>query len=94
MRTGLTKTTRSWFYFVLSNLILMKHISTMQEDKAMLTYVIMSGMKLIENSILESVYEKAITHPSLINELCLRAGVEIFKEEEKLMCLKDLEFQM
>ena len=48
----------------------------------------MSRMKfnvvaVIENSILESVYGKAITHPSLITELCLRSRVEISKEEEK-----------
>ena len=54
----------------------------------MLTYAIASGMKfnvglVIENSILKSVNGKAITYPSLITELYLRAGEEISKEGEK-----------
>ena len=86
MRTGLTETTKLWFYFVSSNLISTKHVS--KKDKAIFTYAIVSGIKfnvgtVIENSILELVYGKAITHPSLIIELCLRAGVKISKNEEK-----------
>ena len=54
----------------------------------MLNYAIVSRFKLnvgkvIENSILDSDYGKFITHPSLITELCLRARVEISKDEEK-----------
>ena len=56
----------------------MKHVSTMQKNKVVLTYAIVSGLKfnlgiVIENSILELVYRKAISHQSLIIELCLRA---------------------
>ena len=66
----------------------MKHVSIMQKDKAILTYAIVSRFKfnvgmVIENSIMESVYGKAITHPSVITELCLLAGVEISRDEEK-----------
>ena len=88
MRTALTETTKLRFYFVSSKLIPTKHISIVKNDKAILTYDIVSGMKfnveeVIENSILKSVYGKAITYPSLIIELCLRAEVEISKDEEK-----------
>ena len=88
MRTGLTETTKSWLYFVFSKLILKKHVSTMQKDKAILTYAIVSGMKsnvgtIIENSILESVCGKAITHLSLITKHCLRVEMEISKDEKK-----------
>ena len=38
---------------------------------------------MIENPILESIYGKAITHPSLITEVCLLAGMEISKQKEK-----------
>ena len=64
MRMGLTNTVKSWFYFVSSKLIQTKHVSTMQKDKVILTYAIVSRMKfnvrvVIENSILELVYGKA-----------------------------------
>ena len=69
-------------------LIMTKHVSTVQKDKAMLTYAFVSRFKfnvgtMIENSILESVYEEAITQPSLFTELCLRAKVEMSKDEER-----------
>ena len=88
MRVGLTEIAKSLFYFVLSKLILAKHVITVKNDKAILIYAIVSEMKfnvgvVIENSILESVYDKTISHPSLITELCLRAKVEISKDEEK-----------
>ena len=76
------------YFWGVTKLIPMKHVSTVQKDKAILTYAIVSrfmfnvGM-VIENSIIESVYGKAITHPSLITELCLLAGVEISRDEEK-----------
>ena len=88
MRTRLTGTAKSWLYFVSSQLIPMKHVSTVQKDKAMLTYAIVSGFKfnvgaMIENHILESFYRMVIIHPSLITEFCLQARVEIAKDEEK-----------
>ena len=57
----------------------------------------MSGMKfnvgeVIENSILELVYRKGITHPSLITELCLRVEVKISKDEEKCLPMIHLLF--
>ena len=60
----------------------------MQKDKAMLTCAIVSGLKfnvgtVIENFILDSVYGKAITHPSLSTELCLKSKVEISKDKVK-----------
>ena len=63
-------------------------MSTVQKDKAVLTYAIVSEFKfivgtVIENSILELVYGKAITRPPLIIELCLLVKVEISKDEEK-----------
>ena len=63
----------------------------------MLTYAIMRKFKfnmltVIENSILESVYGKAITHPSLIIELCLGVGVEMSKDEEKFPPMIPLSF--
>ena len=97
MRTRLTETVKSWFYFVSSKLMPKKHVSTMQKDKAILTYAIVSGMKfnvgaVIENSILELIDGKLITHPSLIIELCLRVGVEISKDEEKIPPMIPLPF--
>ena len=78
----------SLFYFVSFKMTLTKHVSIVQNDKAILTYAIVSGMKfnvgaVIKNFILELVYGKAITHPSLITKLCLRVRVEISKDEEK-----------
>ena len=80
-----------------SKLIPTKHVSTVQKDKAILTYVIVSGFKLtvgtvIQNSILEVVYRKALTHPSLIIELCLLVEVEISKDEEKCPPMVPLPF--
>ena len=88
LRTVLTKTAKSWFYFVSSKLIPAKHVSIVQKDKAMLPYVVVSKFKfnvgmVIENSILESVYRKAITHPPLITKLYLRAEVNMSRDEEK-----------
>ena len=88
---------KSWFYFVSSKLILTKHVSIVQKNKDLLTYAIVSGMKfdegaVIEKSILESIYGKVFTHPSLIIELYLRAKVEISKDEEKLPPMIPLPF--
>ena len=47
---------------------------------------------VIENSILELVYGKAITHPSLITELRMRAGVEISRDEENRLPMIPLPF--
>ena len=47
---------------------------------------------VIEISILESVYGREITHPSLITELYLRAKVEILKDEEKCPTVIPLQF--
>ena len=63
-----------------------EHVSIVQKDKAVLTYTIVSGFKfnvgtVIENSILESVYGKDITHLSFITKLCLLVGVEMLKDE-------------
>ena len=97
MRTGLTETTKSCFYFFSSKLIPTKNVSIVQKDKVVLTYAMVGGFKfnvgmVIENSILESVYGKAITHPSLILKLCLRAEVEISKDEEKCPLMISLPF--
>ena len=86
LKTGITETTKSWFYLFSSNLILTKHISTIQKDKSVLTYAIVSEMKfnvglVIHKSILKSIYGKVITHPFLFIELCLRAGGYILKDE-------------
>ena len=76
MRTGLTGTAKSWLYFVSSQLIPMKHVSTVQKDKAMLTYAIVSGFKfnvgaMIENHILESFIGWSLyIHPSLPSFVC------------------------
>ena len=81
-RTRLTKVAKVWFYFVSSKLVPSKHLSTVGRDKALLTYAIVKGYKfnvgkVIENSILELSYHKAITHPSLITKLCEVAEVPI-----------------
>ena len=48
--------------------------------------------RIIENSILESVYSKAITHPSLITKLYEIAGVKIIENEDKCPPMQPLHF--
>ena len=77
-----------WFYFVSSKLVPSKHLSKVRRDKALLIYAIVKGYKfnvgkVIENSILESAYHKAITHLSLITKLCKETEVPIKENEEK-----------
>ena len=96
-RTWLTEIAKVWFYFVSCKLIPSKHLSTIRTDKALLTYVIVKGYKfnvgkIIENSILESVYRKAITYPSLITKLCELVGVQIGDNEEKYPLMLPLPF--
>ena len=60
--TGLTEIAKTRF-----TLYPPKHLSTVGRDKALLTYAIVKGYnfnvgKMIENSILELVYHKAIAH--------------------------------
>ena len=64
------------------------HVYIVRRDKAILVYPIAKGYKfnmgkIIENLILEAVYDKAITHPSLITKLCMIVGVQIGVNEEK-----------
>ena len=96
-RTGLTEIARTWFYSASYKLVPSKHLSTVRKDKELLTYAIIKGYKfiggkVIENSILESVYHKSITHPSLITKLCEKEGVQIGENEEKCPPMQPLHF--
>ena len=87
-KVGLKEVAKVWFYFVPAKLVPSKHLSTVGRDKALLTYAIVKGYKfnmgkIIENSILDSTYQKAITHPSLIKKLCELEEVPIRENEEK-----------
>ena len=80
-----------WFYFVGSNLLPSKHLSTVRKNEAILLNAILKGYKLsagkiIENSILSyfrSNYRGLLPHPTLITRQCILGGVEGYWEEEK-----------
>ena len=74
-----------------------KHLFRVGKDKALLTYTIVKGYKfnmgkVIENSILESMYHKAITYLSLIMKLCDITRVLIGENEEKFPLMQPLHF--
>ena len=96
-RIRLTKIAKAWFHLVSNKLIPSKHVFIVRRDKVNLTYAIVKGYKfnvgkIIKNSILEVVYGKAITHPSLITKLCEIAGVQIGENEEKCPPMHPLPF--
>ena len=98
-RTGLTEVAKIWFYFVSSKLVPSKHLSMIERDKALLPYSIVKGYKfnvgkVNEILILESVYHKVITHPSLITKLCELAEVPIKDNEEKCPPMQPLHFPL
>ena len=77
--TRLTKIPNVWFYFISCKIVPSKHLSIVRRDKAILTYAIVKDYKfnvgkIIENFILELVYNKAIAHPSMITKLCEIVG--------------------
>ena len=74
-----------------------KHFSTVGRDKALLTYAIVkeykfNGGKVIENSVLESSYHKAITHLPLITKLYKVVGEPTGENEEKSPLMQPLHF--
>ena len=88
---------KDWFYFVSSKLVPSKHVSKVTRDKAILLYAIVKGYKfnvgkIIESSILEFSYGKAISHPSLITKLCEIARMQIGENEEKCPPMLPLPF--
>ena len=89
-RAGLTEIAKTWLYFVSSKLVPFKHVPIVIRDKALLTYAIVTSYKfnvgkVIENSIMDPVYHKAITYLSLITRLCEIEGVQIGENEEKAL---------
>ena len=87
----MTELAKVWFYFVGSNLLTSKHLSTVRKNEAILLYAILKGYKLsvgkiIKSSILSyfrSNYRGLLPHPSLITRLCILRGVEGDWEEEE-----------
>ena len=97
LRIGPTEVAKVWFYFVSSKLVPSKHLSTVGSGTTLLTYAIVRGYKfnvgrVIEHFILESTYQKAITHSSLITKLCEVAEVLIGEKEERCPPMQPLHF--
>ena len=69
-----------------------KHVSTVRQDRALLLYALVKGCeldvgKIIQESILDYVENNSsgnIPHPALIILLCIKGGIEVEEEEEKI----------
>ena len=80
----LTDEAKVRFYFIISVLMTLKHLSIVRREKAILLFALLKGYKInvgkiIEKSILgysESKCRGLIPHPATITRLCIKEGVE------------------
>ena len=53
-RGSLTEEAKVWFYFLASNLLPSKHLSTFQQEEAILLYAILKGIKSMWEKLLRN----------------------------------------
>ena len=90
-REALIEPPKVWFYFLCSVMLPSKHLCTVREKEAVLSYAILKGYKfsvgkIIENLILSYYrggYKWLIPHLALILRLCILGGVQGDWEEEE-----------
>ena len=81
-----------WFYIINSVFKSSKHVSTVRQDRALLLYVLVKGFELdlgriIKESILDSAennFSNNIPYPTLITLLCIKRGIKVVEDEEKI----------
>ena len=89
-RGSLTEEAKVWFYFLASNLLPSKNLSTVRRNEAIILYAILKGYKMnvgkiIENSILDyynSKFRGLLPHPETITRLCILGDISYLWEEE------------
>ena len=91
-RGSLIEEAKVWFYFIVSVIILTKHLCLVMEHEAIILYAFFKGYKinvgsLIEGSIMGyhmSNKRGLIPHSATITRFCILAGVKGSWEEEEV----------
>ena len=87
--SALSRYGKAWFSFICANMIPTRHLSDVTKDRAILLFAIVTGLNvdigvLIHESIMKAIKSTVISglpHPSLITQLCKRAGIHWGPEE-------------
>ena len=80
-----------WYHFIRTRLIPITHMQTINKDRLVLLHCILEGKKIdvgriIQREISACAFKQKgrLFFPTLISELCLRAGVEVNSNDEIL----------